>query len=265
MSAAYNINMIVHGPSKHGKSTLGDSTPGPRVVIDAEAGSRFTPSDKVIWDPTTQAPPALTDPNQTALVLARSYRDVLKTYEWLNSGQHPFKSAVVDSISEIQQRAVDEIVGTNQMQTQDWGNLLRMVADLVRKIRDLTVHPTNPLEAVVVIAMTALGEGDVWRPLVQGQLKQRLPYYFDICAYYAVVPLPEGGSTRRLFVGPTPGFETGERVGGRLGPYLDDPTVAQMLRVVRGEEKSPTLLMMEAALAAAQAPTAGAPATAPTT
>lgn len=263
MSSAYNINMIVHGPSKHGKSTLGDTTPGPRVVIDAEAGSRFTPSAKVIWDPVTQAPPALTQDNETALVLARSYRDVLKTYEWLNSGQHPFKSAIVDSISEVQQRAVDEIAGTNQMQTQDWGNLLRMVSDLVRKIRDLTVHPTNPLEAVVVIAMTTQGAGDIWRPLVQGQLNQRLPYYFDICAYYAVVPLPEGGTTHRLFVGPTPGFEVGERVGGRLGPYLDNPTVSQMLRIVRGEEKSPTLVALEAAQAATLAPAAGAPTPAP--
>lgn len=263
MGSQYNINMIVHGPSKHGKSTLGDSTPGPRVVIDAEAGSRFTPSDKVIWDPTTSAPPQLTEDNQTALVLARSYRDVLKTYEWLNSGQHPFRSAVVDSISEIQQRAVDEVAGTNPMQTQDWGTLLRMVSDLVRKIRDLTVHPTNPLEAVVVIAMTTQGAGDNWRPLVQGQLNQRLPYYFDICAYYAVVPLPEGGSARRLFIGPTPGFETGERVGGRLGPYLDNPTVAQMLRIVRGEEQSPTLLALAAAQAATAAPAAGTPVTTP--
>lgn len=231
----YGINMIVHGPSKAGKSYLGDTTPAPRVVLDAEAGSRFTPSTKITWDPVSQKPLDLIGVGdwETALVTVRDFRTVQKAYEWLYSGQHPFKSVVIDSISEVQQRAVDDIAGTNQMQTQDWGQLLRVVSDLVRKFRDLVANPVNPLDAVLFIAMTRQAN-DVWRPYVQGQLSTTLPYYVDLVGYLAPVVQPETGElTRRLFTGTFPGYETGERVGGCLGSYIDSPDISSMLSVIR--------------------------------
>lgn len=234
---SYGINAIVYGHSKQGKSWLGDTTPAPRLILDAEMGSRFTPSKKIDWDPVQYAPPEPSDAWDTAIVPVHSYRAVLKAYEWLNSGKHPFKSVVLDSISEIQQRAVDDIAGTDQMKTQDWGTLLRQVSDLVRKFRDLTTNPVKPLDAVIFIAMARQRDGGVWQPHVQGSLATTLPYYVDICAYLQLVTMEDGISTaRRLFVGPTPGFETGERVGGRLGPYLDNPDVTKMLAMIRGDD-----------------------------
>lgn len=230
------ISLIVHGPSKSGKSTLADTTPGPRLVLDAEMGSRFTPSKKVIWDPKTQKPPEPDGTWDTAIVPVRDYLTVLKAYEWLNSGQHPFRSTVLDSISEIQQRGVDSLVGINPMQLQDWGTLLRQVSDLVRKFRDLTTNPVRPLDAVVFIAMTRQRQSGDWYPHVQGQLATVLPYYTDLLTYLSVVHDETGKPVRRLLVGPVPGYETGERVGGRLGVYIDNPNISDMLRMVRGEE-----------------------------
>lgn len=237
LSDLYGLNMIVYGRSKQGKSYLGDTTPAPRLVLDAEMGSRFTPSKKITWDPTRYAPPEHTEAWDTAIVPVHSYRAVLKAYEWLASGQHPFRSVVLDSISEIQQRCVDDIAGVKQMTTPDWGNLLRQVSDLVRKFRDLTTNPVKPLDAVIFIAMAKQRDDGMWHPHVQGSLSTVLPYYVDVCAYLQVVTLEDGVSTaRRLFVGPTPGYETGERVGGRLTAYLDDPNVTSMLRMVRGDD-----------------------------
>jgi hypothetical protein len=203
--------------------------------LDAEAGSRFTPSKKILWDPIRQQPNDLlaTPGWDTALVPVRDFRTVQKAFEWLNSGQHPFRSVVMDSISEVQQRAVDDIAGTNQMQTQDWGQLLRIVSDLVRKFRDLVANPIKPLDAVVFIAMTRQ-VNEVWRPYVQGQLSTTLPYYVDIVGYLAPIVTPETGElTRRLFTGTFPGYETGERVGGCLGPFTDSPDVSRMLATIR--------------------------------
>lgn len=230
----YGLNMVVFGPQKHGKSWLGDTTPGPRLVLDAEGGSRFTPSTKVLWDPTRTAPPVHDGTWDTAIVYVRDYRTVLKVLEWLDSGKHPFRSVVVDSISEVQQRCIDDISGINQMQQQQWGELLRKVSSLARNFRDLTMNPVKPLDAVVLIAMTKEYNG-VQRPFVQGSLSDVLPYYFDICALIRMVPSDDGLSTvRRLFVGPVQGYETGERVGGRLGTYIDNPNVTEMLARVRG-------------------------------
>lgn len=212
---------------------MGDTTPPPRLVLDAEAGSRFTPSKKITWDPVSSAPPEYDGTWDTALVSVRDFRTLTRSYEWVASGQHPFKSVVMDSISEVQQRCVDEIAGTNPMQKQDWGQLLRVVSDIARKFRDLTTHPVTPLDAVIVIAMTRERNGSQ-EPYVQGQLSTVLPYYYDLCGYLAPVIIPETGElARRLFIGPFPGYVTGERVGGCLGSYIDAPDITTMLTTVR--------------------------------
>jgi AAA domain len=229
----YGINLLVHGPPKGGKSFFGDTTPAPRLVLDAEAGSRFTPSRKIRWDPTRERPPEPDGSWDTALVPVTSFPVVLKAYEWLASGQHHFRSAVLDSVSEIQAKAVDDLTGTKQMQLQDWGTLLRVVSDVIRKYRDLVANPVRPLDAVVFTAMTRKVD-DRWKPFAQGQLGVTLSYYFDIVGYLAPVTLPETGEvTRRLFTGSFEGFETGERVGGCLGSYLDNPRISDMLGTIR--------------------------------
>jgi hypothetical protein len=216
---------------------MADTAPAPRLVLDVEMGSRFTPSRKVVWDPKRFAPPEPDGTWDTAIVPIREYDDILRAYEWLNSGKHPFRSVVLDSISEGQQRAVSNIAGMDQMDMQKWGTLLRQLGDLARKLRDLTTHPVRPLDAVVIIAMTHQRNGDgPWTPFVQGQLRVFLPYLFDVLGYLSVVQTEDGSSVRRLFVGPTPGYETGERVGGKLGPYIDNPNVTDMLAMVRGDD-----------------------------
>jgi hypothetical protein len=230
------ISMIAYGPSKSGKSTLGDTTPAPRLVLDAEMGSRFTPSKKIKWDPTRERPPEPDGTWETAIVPVHSYQTVLKAYEWLNSGQHPFRSVVMDSISEIQQRLADSLVGTNPMQLQDWGTMLRQASALVRQFRDLTTHQIKPLDAILFIAMANQRQDGTFYPHVQGQLKTTLPYYVDVLAYLSPVPLEDGSIARRLLIGPTPGYDTGERVAGRLGHYIDNPRITDMLGLVRGED-----------------------------
>lgn len=229
------ISAIVFGPSKGGKSTLADTMPGPRLILDAEMGSRFTPSKKISWDPVREAPPEPDGSWETALVPVHNFNTVNKAYEWLNSGKHPFRSVGMDSISEVQQRMVDSLVGTNPMQLQDWGTLLRQASDLVRKFRDLTTNPVRPLDVVLFIAMAHQRQDGTWHPHVQGQLKTTLPYYTDLLAYLAPVPQEDGTIVRRLLVGPTPGYETGERLGGRLGHFIDNPNIADMLNKIRQE------------------------------
>jgi hypothetical protein len=231
----YGLNILVYGHSKRGKSWLGDTAPAPRVVLDAEAGSRFTPSKKIAWNP-TNSPPEVDGSWETAIVSVRQFRDVTATFQWLNSGKHPFKSVVLDSISEIQSRAVDDIAGTNQMKIADWGQLVRTVSDVVRKFRDLITHPTHPMDAVVFIAMAKQRQDGVWAPYIQGSLATTLPYYLDCVAYLDMYPQEDNTVIRRLFTGNVPGFETGERVGGRLGSYIDDPNITRMVEMIRGSK-----------------------------
>src|SRR5688572_282297 len=175
------LAFLVHGASKSGKSWLADTSPAPRVVADAEGGNavRWTPSSKIYWDPVTQSPPVPDGSWETCIVHVREFQTIVKLFEWLNSGQHHFQSVVLDSISEIQSRCIDGIVGANQLRQQDWGEVLRKVSAVVRQYRDLTNHPIKPLRAVVFIAMSKDVQG-MMRPYVQGALATTLPYFLDV-------------------------------------------------------------------------------------
>jgi hypothetical protein len=231
------LSLLVHGESKVGKSTLGNTAPAPRLIMDAEGGSKFLPGNKTEWklDEGDGSPPKPDASWDTCIVTIRNFGDVKRVYDWLNSGKHGFKSLVIDSISEIQKRCVDEIAGVDQMNQQAWGSLLRAMEQLVRNMRDLTSHPRNPLTAVVLIAMTREINGKM-RPFVQGALATTLPYFIDVVGYLEVVSYPDPSDptqpptkVRELIVSPHERYEAGERVQGRLGERVFHPNVERMI------------------------------------
>lgn len=233
----YGFNAVVFGPSKAGKTWLMDTMPPPRLILDAEGKTRFLPSEKVYWDPMAATPPVADGTWETCIVPVRSYKVLDQARQWLASGNHPFRSAGLDSISEAQQRAVDDIAGTRQMQLQDWGALLRQVGALAREMRDLTTHPTNPLDAVVINAMAITSKDTgIQEPYMQGQISTWLPYFFDLCVYLHVTTGQDGLPVRRLLVAPTVGYATGEAVGGALGAFIDNPNISTMMETIRNDQ-----------------------------
>lgn len=247
------LSILVHADTKIGKSTFASTAPKPMLLLDAEAAYRFLPGTKVFWDPMREAPPqrgqGRIDPQDPTVyetdwdicvVVVREYTTMVKAYEWLNSGAHPFVSVVVDSISEIQKRLKDSLRTLDeQMDQRKWGQVLDHMEWLVRGLRDLTEHPTRPIQAVVLTSMTTQRDGK-WRPYVQGQLATTMPYFLDVIGYMFVQDIPNDDPTqpgykiRRLLVTPHPQFEAGERVQGKLGEMVDEPSVHKMLDMVFG-------------------------------
>ncbi len=202
------LSMLIYGPSKAGKSTLAATAPYPRLLLDVEGGARFLPIVAVVWDPLTEEPPVADGTWDTAVVVTRDYETMMRVYQWLQSGKHPFKSVVIDSVSELQVKLIEQIAGREQMQMQAWGNLLRQFTGLMRDLRDLTMHPTNPLTAVVLVAMEREDKDGQKRPYLQGQSAVTLPYLTDVTGYLNVEtfqhPDPTQGSykVRRLHITP---------------------------------------------------------------
>jgi hypothetical protein len=143
---------------------------------------------------------------------------------------------------------MDNIAGTEQMKMQQWGELLRHMGALLRDLRDLTMHPTQALEAVVLTAMARKGQDGVYRPYLQGQLAIQAPYFYDILGAITVETMPNPDpmqapyKVRRMYVERTPDYEAGERVQGRLGKVVEqqDLGVERMLDIVFGEKKAET-------------------------
>lgn len=209
------LSFLVHGNSKAGKSTFGDSGPAPRVILDVEGSSYWTPSRKIYWDPVREPVPQPDGSWESAIVLVREARTVMEAYRVLNSGQHPFNSGTMDSVTEVQQRIIDDLTAGKQMDRDKWGALLRQVNQMIRAYRDLITHPVKPLWSMTFVAGTHFDQRTAkWRPMLQGQSQDYAPYYVDILGYL----MPMQDNTRHLLIGPHPQYETGERVGGRL-PY----------------------------------------------
>jgi hypothetical protein len=239
---------MVHGESKVGKSSLAVTAPYPRLMLDVEGGHRFLPINVKYWDPIREEPPVADGTWDTVVVVVRDYDVVMKAFQWLQSGKHQFKSLIIDSISELQVKCMDNIAGTEQMKMQQWGELLRHMGALLRDLRDLTNHPTQPLEAVVLTAMSRKGQDGVYRPYLQGQLAIQAPYFYDILGAIAVEQVPNPDpmqppyKVRRMYVERTPEYEAGERVQGRLGKIVEqqDLGIERMLDMVFGEKTKPT-------------------------
>lgn len=238
-----SLTCVIFGQSKSGKSSLGATTPAPRLILDVESGARFLPIKPVIWDPVREAPPEFDGTWDTAVVAVTDFNVAQKAYQWLQSGKHPFKSVVIDSISELQVKIIDQISGRGQMQMAQWGDVLRASTGLMRDLRDLTMHPTNPVQSVVLIAMEKDGQDGMKKPFLSGQAAVTLPYLFDITGYLRVEEYPHPDPSqppykvRRLYVTPTSFAVCGERVGGRLGDIVEqaDLDITKMIEKIYGK------------------------------
>lgn len=240
-----SLTAMVYGESKVGKSTFAVTAPYPRLMLDVEGGHRFLPIVVKYWDPMREEPPVADGTWDTCVVLVQTYDVVLKVYQWLQSGKHQFKSLIIDSISELQVKCIDNIAGNEQMKMQQWGELLRHMGGLLRDLRDLTMHPVNPLEAVVLTAMARQTQEGRYKPYLQGQLAIQAPYFYDILGALTVeeVPNPDPMQmpyrVRRMYVERTNQYEAGERVQGRLGQVVEQEnlSIERMLDIIFGPKQ----------------------------
>jgi hypothetical protein len=233
------LSVLVHASAKQGKSSLSVTAPAPRVYCDVESAARFLEAEGRIkaikWNP-DNPPPEYDGTWDTAVVATRDFETVEKVYKWLNSGKHPFKSLIIDSISELQFRVVDNMTGRKQPTMQQWGGVYRDVGGFVRDIRDLTMHPIKPLESVVIVAMTRQIDGK-YVPWCQGQLQTVLPFLLDATAYLYVDNDPTTGQpVRMLLTQPTNEFEAGNRIGNKWPIVITEPNISAMIDAVFGPD-----------------------------
>lgn len=229
------LTLVVHGESGVGKSYLADGAPGPRLILDVEGGTRFTPSQKVQWDPRAGIPEL--GPDDTAVVTVHDLGAIQQTYQWLTQIETPFRSVIVDSLTEVQKRYIDKIAGADQMKLQDYGELARKTESLVRSFRDLTMLP-HPVEVVVFVTGSREKGQDhpVVRPLLVGSAAEQIGYFVDVMAQLSVTVGPDGQLVRRALFAQVNGVAAKDRTG-RLGVTMDDPTIPLILDTVYGPEQ----------------------------
>ncbi len=232
------LTMLVHAFSKVGKTTLVDTMPAPRLIIDTEGGSRHLEKPQVIWTPQASDPPAYDGSWETCVVYCTDFPTLDLTYQWLLSGQHPFVSAAVDSMTRAQKRIIDHFNGTQALREADWGTLLRHGEAYIQKMCDLVLLVDNPITCVVLTAETEF-RGERVIPGFQGKLRDRAPYLVDVIGYLYAEQPDDSALKRQLLIGPVPPFEAGCRPASlrrAFGDVVDVPendlTVSRLMEVI---------------------------------
>ena len=245
------LTMFIHGESGAGKSWLANTAPGPRLLLDAEGRAEYlkadpatrTPQKIVEWDPRTAIPQESADPSVLTVVNVQEFADITLPYQWLAKGVHPFNSVIIDSLTEVQQRLIDKVASTSQMQHNQWGEVLRELESYIRRFRDLRKNKVRPLLAVVVVSGSQDKDGKQ-RPMLQGQISTKAPYHFDVVGYLGKRLTPEGDRQRYLLIdGFVDGFVAKDNTDDLVHHYGDtiiNPNITEMLRILNNTESSPT-------------------------
>jgi AAA domain len=232
---------VIHGESGAGKSYFGGTTPSPRLILEAETGgSRFIKQNRrrVDWDPLSGTPPQDDGTWDACFVKVLDWKTMYAAYQWLASGQHNFKSVVIDSLTEVQKRLVDDIAGVDQPTLQDWGTIGRNLEDMIRKFRDLSAHRTNPV-SVVMLCLSHLRDGEI-RPFLKGAIELSLPAFVDVVGYlYTQASEMEGGKVdRRMLIVPFNKIIAKDRTAAleeRYGPVIIDANFSEWLEILEAE------------------------------
>lgn len=227
------LSAVIHGDSGVGKSWLGDTAPGPRLILDIEGETEWTPSEKIQWDGRTE-PPAC-DPDQSVVVKVTDFEQVAFVYQWLASGKHPFRSLVFDSLHELQKRAKDSVANGGVVDQQGWGEVLNKMERMVRAFRDMLNAPGQPLEVIIYLAGSHERDGKR-RPMLQGAFGDTYPYYVSLIGYLWI-ETSDKGVCRRLLIQPLGPFEAKDRthlLSQHYGQKIENPDIAEMVGVLNG-------------------------------
>lgn len=235
------MSFLVYGKAKQGKSSLSLTTPTPRLILDTESAARFLPTEKpkVYWDPSKDAPPVDDGTWDTCVVVVDEFRKAQKAYEYLKAGKHAFNSVILDSISELQDKAKGEISNRAQMRIQDWGALGSKMAYLAADLRDLTTNQNHPVKAVLIVATEMEPRydengvlTDKGRPAADGSFKRKVQYYFDLVGYVYLASVPdENGEIQTiqcLQVSGSDKYEVGSRVP-TLPAIISEPNIDEII------------------------------------
>lgn len=234
------LSLLLHGPSKAGKSTLSFTGPFPLCVLDAEGSTKFISTAgfrstqrirKIFWNPLAEAPPRHDGSWDVCVVNVPDWMTMKTAYDHLRASPHDFQSLSLDSITEVQRKCSKQIT-KGQFQIQDWGTLLREMDEMIRGFRDLLLLP-NTLRVVTFIAETRKKDGDAkWRPYMQGSIEVSMPYWVDICGYVFQETDEAGNKIVKMLATNHPQYEAGERVQGRLPNVVLEPNISQILQTV---------------------------------
>jgi len=190
------LNILIYGDSGVGKTTLAgsaDSVPAMRPVlfVDMEGGIESLKR---------------TEYTEVETVRVKNWKEMQTVYDVLHSGDHNYKTVVLDSLTEIQKFNMYNVMGELMQKRPDldpdvpgmreWGKNLEQMRRMVRGFRDLEMHTI-----FTALAKTDKDEKTGLKsilPMLSGQLAAQVAAFMDIVVYYYVKQIGNGDDAQFL-------------------------------------------------------------------
>ncbi|MCA1800024.1 MAG: ATP-binding protein [Actinobacteria bacterium] len=225
------VNILIYGEPGTGKTVLSGSASdveamAPVLLLDIEGGTMSL---------------ADTYPNVDVIRIIH-WGDLQKVYNKLYSGDHGYKTVIMDSLTEAQKLSMDDIMKRAVKDDPDldpdvptmraWGKNIQQMRKFTRALRDL---PCN-------VIFTALVDSDkdnrgktVSRPSFQGKLKGEVPGFMDIVAYYYIRQV--GENLKRMLLTQQTDTTIAKDRSNKLPKLMEDPTMATIYQTIIGTKE----------------------------
>ncbi len=240
----YWLSIAVYGRSGTGKTTFAGTAPKPLLILDVN--DRGTISVK--------------GQPETYVLSIEKWEDFEEAYWYLKSGNHNFQSVVIDTLTQLQDLAIRQVVGNESSDTvisrRAWGTVSALMKTWVLNFRDLPlckificqdrITTTSDDENDTDPEMIAPEVGPALSPSVARTLNAAVDVIGQtfIRERLTTVKTKKGGEKPKVVVeycmriGPHARYLTKIRrakPGTKLPPIVGDPTFDKILKLVKGE------------------------------
>ena len=235
------VFLHIHGVFGSGKTAFGLSGPGPRLIADVEGASFKSKYGgiKTLWDDWHKSGH---DDADTVVYPIKEEDDLKWIIDYLKKGEHPFETFTLDSLTLYQTKLKRELQQPNQEFNPDaeftfhaWNrvlnHMLMQCEDLLSVVEPSAKKPIN----VCLISATDR-EAHYMRPLLEGQIRKRLPGLVDIHGFMKLQRDKQGELRQLMQFEPTDLVDAKCRLWQIAEQhdkgYIVDPTIVKILETL---------------------------------
>jgi hypothetical protein len=219
-----NLNILVYGESGIGKTIFAGSADAvpelrPVLFVDIEGGTFSLQNMGYKVD----------------VVRVQTWKQMQDLYNELHEGKHPYKTIVLDSLTEIQKfnmyNVMTELIANKPDADPDvpgmreWGKNIEQMRRYVRAFRDL---PVNTIFTALQKEEKDDRTGVRWiKPSMSGKLASEVAAFLDVVLYYYQKEMADGDATvmKRFMLTQKTQSQIAKDRSGRLPIVIEDPTM----------------------------------------
>ena len=233
------VYLHIHGVFGSGKTTFGLTGPNPTLIADVEGAAMKAKAggNKVLWSDWDKKSDV-----DTVVYPTKTEQDLQDLITYLKVGDHPFETFVLDSLTLFQTKLKRELQQPNQKFNPDaeftfhaWNrvlnHMLMQAEDLLSCVEPNANKPIN----VCLISATDR-EAHYMRPLLEGQIRKRLPGLVDIHGFMKMERDKDGKLRTILHFEPSDLVDAKCRLWqiAEAYPkgYIVDPTIKEIIEII---------------------------------